>query len=174
MIRISAHRFAEKMRKRMTISIATVFLTAGGFAQGTAELGIETRPQSDTGGISLCGGYGFSGRWSASFTAGISVPGAGRKPDKEYEDHLAEFDELPYDRHNPESSFSLSMVYWPQGTYEGFFIGTGCRYIVGSHPDYLIDIGYRMPVGKGLALVLSYGNDGLGLGLRWMIKTGKT
>ena len=174
MIRISAHRFAEKMRKRMTTSIAAVFLTIGGFAQGMADLGIETRPLSDTGGISMCGGYGFSRRWAASFSAGISVPGAGRKPDKEYEEHLAEFEEFPYGRQKPESSFSLTVVYWPQGTYEGFFIGTGCRYTVGSYPAYLIDIGYRMPVWKGLALVLSYGNEGLGMGIRWMIKTGKT
>jgi len=174
MIRIAAYRFAEKMKKIMMTSIAVFLLGSGCLAQDKASVGMDIMPLINTGSINISGGYGFSRKWSASFSAGIALETAGRTRNKEYEEHLAELDILPHDRQRHDGSFSISLEYWPDGTYEGFFMGAGCRYAVGSPPECIIDIGYSMPVWKGLSSMLSYGTKGFRLGFRWTIKTERT
>lgn len=173
MIRISPYRFAEKMRKIMTTSIAAVFLSIGGFAQGIASVGMDFMPLSGRNGTIIYGGYGFTGKWSASFSAGIPLRPAGNASDKEHMEHLAEFDGSPDDSQINDGAVSISLEYWPEGTYEGFYMGAGCRYVIGLSPECTIGIGYSMPVWKGLTSLLSYGTEGFRLGLRWTIKTGK-
>ena len=185
MFRVMRHRFAEKMKRTISI-ISAVLYGISSLAQDKAALGLEVSSLLYDGSICIAAGHGFSSKWSAEFSTEIKGWPEGRDEDKEYMDHLAEFDDVPYAHEDTEACCRMSVRYWMNETYKGAFVGIGCRCARDRSPDCTLDIGYSMPVRKNLILALHYGTDliatykegkaagqGIAVGLYWTIKTRK-
>lgn len=155
-------------------------------AQNKVAFGLDMSSILENGRIGILASHGFSAKWSASFSAELKGWYGAPKINQEYEDHLAEFNDVPYKHKDTEACYRMSLRYWLNETYTGVFLGVGCRCAKGEDPDCSIDIGYCVPIQKSIRMVLKYGTDliatsrngtatgqGLTIGLYWTIKTGK-
>ena len=172
--------------KRTIFIILTVLNGMSSLAQDRAALGLDISSILERGSISILASHGFSTRWSASFSAELKGWTGVGEISQEYEEHLAEFDDVPYRRKDTEACYRMSLQYWLNETYRGVFLGIGCRCAKGEDPDCSIDLGYSIPVRESIRLILNFGTDliatsrngkavgqGLTLGLYWTIKTGR-
>ena len=170
--------------KRIISILTAVLYGFTGLAQDKVALGLDLTPDISDGYICICGGHGFSKRWSAAFSAEMNMIQAGKEIDQEYEDHLSEFGEVHHRINDTRGSCRLAVLYWIKETYEGIYIGIGCRCLKDEKPDCNVDIGYSISLCRSIRLMLSYGIDltesategkpsgqGLRLGLRWAINT---
>lgn len=170
--------------KRMLSILTAVLYGFTGLAQDKAALGLDILPSISDGYICICGGHGFSKRWSAAFSAEMDLIQHSKERDREYADHLAEFGETPYTIINTKGLCRVSILYWFKETYEGAYLGIGCRCSKNEKPDCNFDLGYSIPILWNIRLMLSYGIDltesaragkpagqGMRLGLRWTMNT---
>jgi hypothetical protein len=170
--------------KRIISILTAVLYGFTGLAQDKVALGLDLTPDISDGYICICGGHGFSKRWSAAFSAEMNMIQAVKERDQEYDDHLSEFGEVPHRINGSKGVYRLGVRYWMKETYEGVYMGIGCRCSKDEKPYCNVDIGYSIPVCRSIRLMLSYGIDltesategkpsgqGLRLGLRWAINT---
>lgn len=173
------------MKKTIFIILA-VLNGMSSLAQDKVAIGLDMSSIFKSGRIRIMASHGFSTRWSASFSAELKGWYGAGEINQEYEDHLAEFNDMPYKHNDMEACYKMSLRYWLSETYRGMFLGIGCRCAKGEDPDCSIDLGYSIPVRKSIRLVLNYGTDliatarsgkavgqGLTIGLYWTIKTKK-
>ena len=170
--------------KRIISILTAVLYGFTGLAQDKVALGLDLTPDISDGYICICGGHGFSKRWSAAFSVETSMIQAVKERDQEYDDHLSEFGEVPHRINDSKGTYRLGVRYWIKETYEGVYMGIGCRCSKDEKPYCNVDIGYSIPVCRSIRLMLSYRIDltesatewkpsgqGLRLGLRWAINT---
>lgn len=170
--------------KRIISILAAVLYGIAGLAQNKVSLGLDIMPAVSNGYICICGGHGFSKRWSAAFSAEMNMRQAMKDRNHEYDDHLSEFEESPHRIKDSKGSYRMAVRYWIKETYEGVYLGIGCRCSKDEKPDCNVDLGYSIPICRSIRLMLSYGIDltesakegklsgqGMRLGLRWIIKT---
>ena len=172
--------------KRTIFIILAVLNSLISLAQDKVALGLNMSSILENGRVGILASHGFSTRWSASFSAELKRWTGAGEINQEYEDHLAEFDDVRHQHKDTEACYRISLRYWLNETYKGVFLGIGCRCTKGEDPDCSIDLGYSIPIRRSIRLVLNYGTDliatsrngtaagqGLTIGLYWTIKTGK-
>lgn len=170
--------------KRMISILAAVLYGFTGLAENKTALGLDIMPSISDGYLYICGDHGFCKKWSAAFSAEINLRQGVKDRNQEYDDHLAEFGEESNSITHSKESCILSVRYWVNDTYEGIYLGVGCRCSKDEKTDCNVDIGYSIPICRSIRLMLSYRIDltesakegkpsgqGMRLGLRWIIKT---
>lgn len=160
----------------------TIGLTS--LAQHTSCIGIDAGGMIRGGDVNLSAGYGFCSRWSLSWKAELNAGIFKAGHDREYADHLAEFNASTETEQMPYGN-SIMLQYWPDSIYEGIWLETGCRCSGMLRTDCMIGVGYMIPVWKGLKASLSYqaslleslregkpSEAGLTIGIYWTITHG--
>ena len=119
--------------------------------------------------------------WSMSASAGLNIKTIYSRTSSLDAEHNAEFPyaTLPEGRKHTHRE-SLSMNYWPDGTFKGLFISFGGEYRETDGFDATAGIGYMLPIWKGLNSTIRYdfglirasrsednGTDNLCIGLSW-------
>ena len=169
--------------KRISAIFLGLLIGTAAFSQHKVAIGTDLGRMLKNGSLNISAGYGFSGRWSVSWTADIAVWDILKKENSEHEMHLAEFDALQ--EHTPVArNYMTAVRYWPAGTYDGVWMEAGFRCSEDARADCCIGIGYSIPIWRGMMAVLSYGADiltssregkpsgnGLTIGIFWTIKT---
>ena len=119
--------------------------------------------------------------WSMSASAGVNIKTIHSRISILDAEHNAEF---PYatlpDSRKYMHRESLSMNYWPSGTFKGLFFSLGAEYRETDGFDGTAGIGYMIPIWKGLKATARYdlgfirasksegnGIDNLCIGLNW-------
>lgn len=95
--------------------------------------------------------HSFGTHWSVSGEASISYKRFTREKSELEQEHDAEFSipsTLPQDSHHARSSAIFS--YWPTSAFNGAFIAVGVQSDLSV--DIITEIGYMMPVWKGVSL----------------------
>ena len=153
-------------------------------AQHKSCIGIDAGSTIMTGSVNLSAGYGFCSRWSVSWKAELNAGILKAGHDREYADHLAEFNASTETEQMPYGN-SIMLQYWPDSIYEGIWLETGCRCSGILRTDCMIGVGYMISVWKGLKASLSYqaslleslregkpSEAGLTIGIYWTITHG--
>lgn len=168
--------------KRISAIFLCLLIGTAAFPQHKVEIGTDLGRMLKKGVLNISAGYGFSDRWSLSWTADICTRLPKKEDSIEHEMHMAEF-EVMNDKRSGICSSMMAVRYWPAGTYEGVWMEAGCRCTEGTGADCCIGVGYSIPIWRGLTAGLSYGADilaslreskpsgnGLTIGIFWIIK----
>ena len=132
--------------KRIISILTAVLYGFTGLAQDKVALGLDLTPDISDGYICICGGHGFSKRWSAAFSVETSMIQAVKERDQEYDDHLSEFGG------SLEKYQQRKLVL--QAMSETFIANNSCRDIIEKVRDDAIyyaldeDVDFRGTVGE--------------------------
>lgn len=165
----------------MSAMILGLLIGLNTLAQYRCVLGTDLTAVLKTGGVNVSVRGRIGARWSASWRTELSLDSIRSDEDMEYVEHHGEFT-VGYHREPVPHSSRAGLEYWPAGTFRGTYLGAGMKSTQDTEADCYMDIGYCIPVGKGLCAILSYGTDilatlrngkpsgtGLGLGIYWAI-----
>lgn len=98
-------------------------------------------------GLHIDVGYGFTEHWSFSISAGVSLKTLSSQGSNEEISYNSEFPQKGLPAPDPNlhrESFRFS--YWPEKTFDRFFISMGVEYRDCSGVDACIGLGYFIPI----------------------------
>lgn len=129
-------------------------------AQSRLLVGMDILSGLTLGVIKVHGSYGFHLNWSAAIEAGVdlgAIPGETNPLDKEHGEAIGG----RTDTGTPEfrkdfSTICIHINFWPQKTHEGPCISLGGRHRDRTGADFIIGLGYYIPVWRGLGVDLHY------------------
>lgn len=96
--------------------------------------------------------------WSVKGKVSIAIHDFSDKNNEE-EKHKAEFSDDTVKRVPASSHTCIGITYWPQRTYNGFFISTGGKTTLSGKADCTVELGYCMKICRWLTLSTQYGTD---------------
>ena len=168
--------------RRISAIVYALFIAVNSFAQYSCALGIDLAAVMQTGGVNITAIGRIGSRWSVSWRSEISIESILDTKDIEYEEHHGEFIK-PYQRGKVLHNSSIGVEYWPHGTFQGTYLGTGLTCLEDIRADCYMSIGYCIHIYKGLCAIMSYGTDilattrnekpsGVGLGIKILLVIG--
>lgn len=167
--------------RRISIIVYALFTAVNAFAQYSCALGSDLATVMQTGGVNITAIGRIGSRWSVSWRSEISIESLLDAKDVEYEEHHGEFIQS-LQRGKVSHNSSIGVEYWPHGTFQGTYLGTGLTCLEDIKADCYMSIGYCIQIYKGLCTIMSYGTDilatmrsgkptgtGLGIKVYWAI-----
>ena len=146
-------------------TIACIFMMASfcsvhSMAQSQLLVGADILSELTFGAIKIHGSYGFHPHWSAAIEAGIdlnAIPGEINPLDKEHGEGLG----YGTEKEEPEfrkdcSTLCIHIDFWPQKTHKGPCISLGGRHRDRTGADFIIGLGYYIPIWRGLGIDIHY------------------
>lgn len=168
--------------RRISAIVYALFIAVNSFAQYSCALGIDLAAVMQTGGVNITAIGQIGSRWSVSWRSEISIESILDTKDIEYDEHHGEFIK-PYQRGKVLHNSSIGVEYWPHGTFQGTYLGTGLTCLEDIRADCYMSIGYCIHIYKGFCAIMSYGTDilattrngkpsGAGLGIKILLVIG--
>lgn len=144
--------------RRISIIVYALFTAVNAFAQYSCALGTDLSAIMQTGGVNMTVICRLDSRWSVSWRSEVSIESILDTKDLEYEEHHGEFVK-PYQIEQVLHNSSIGLEYWPYGTFQGTYLGTGLKCVKHAEADCCMSIGYCIHICKGLCTIMSYGTD---------------
>ena len=158
----------------LPVIYAVLFIGTCASAQNhKAAVGIDIGRLIRTEVAEVSASYGTPGRWTAIWAVGFETGDIPRKENKEYLEHLSEFEAVQKKQEYP-ASYGFGAQYWPRSIYEGPYLEAGIRCSKDGKADWHLGFGYCIPIWQQIRAVISYGTeDVLSIGVYWVFETNK-